>query len=238
MKIRNLQGIICLILFFLYANQALADELYNCIDQNGNAVLTGMPEDGMNCVKKEYLSPLEIADKKLQEKYKRVVDSYINSDEFKQKMQKVKEEQEVYDAKMSEYKSDEETKSATLKNEQNKYNQKRQFNPYKPTRSAMVQKEEEEVLQPYNTSSNRTGNTTFYSNGVTANQIGNTTFYSNGVTANQIGNTTFYSNGVTANQIGNSTFYSNGVTSNQIGDTTFYSNGKICNKVGNSVFCH
>lgn len=52
------------------------------------------------------------------------------------------------------------------------------------------------------------------------------------------GNTTQYSNGMTAQQYGNTTQYSNGVTSQQYGNTTQYSNGKTCTQYGNTVQCN
>jgi hypothetical protein len=52
------------------------------------------------------------------------------------------------------------------------------------------------------------------------------------------GNTTQYSNGVTANQYGNTTQFSNGVTATQYGNTTQYSNGKTCTTYGNTTTCN
>ena len=48
------QIILTLCVFFAFINSTYAGELYNCIDRDGNAIVTDSPQDGMkNCVLKD-----------------------------------------------------------------------------------------------------------------------------------------------------------------------------------------
>lgn len=46
--------VLTLCVFFAFITSTHAGELYNCIDRDGNAIVTDMPQDGMkNCVLKD-----------------------------------------------------------------------------------------------------------------------------------------------------------------------------------------
>ena len=48
------QIVLTLCVFFAFVTSAYAGKLYNCIDRDGNAVITDIPKDGMkNCVLKD-----------------------------------------------------------------------------------------------------------------------------------------------------------------------------------------
>ena len=53
------QIILTLCVFFAFIASAYAGKLYNCIDRDGNAIITDVPQDGMkNCVLKgSYIKP-------------------------------------------------------------------------------------------------------------------------------------------------------------------------------------
>jgi hypothetical protein len=59
------QIILALCVFFVFINSTYAGKLYKCIDRNGNAIITDIPQDGMkNCVLKDSYedpSPEELA---------------------------------------------------------------------------------------------------------------------------------------------------------------------------------
>ena len=60
--------ILTLCFFIIFINFANAGEIYNCIDRDGNKIITDRPQDGMKCALKETYrepSPGEIAEKKL-----------------------------------------------------------------------------------------------------------------------------------------------------------------------------
>jgi hypothetical protein len=49
------QIVLILCVFFAFITSTYAGELYNCIDRDGNAIITDTPQDGMkNCVLKNY----------------------------------------------------------------------------------------------------------------------------------------------------------------------------------------
>jgi hypothetical protein len=46
--------VLTLCIFFAFITSIYAEEIYNCIDRNGNAIITDIPQDGMeNCVLKD-----------------------------------------------------------------------------------------------------------------------------------------------------------------------------------------
>ena len=73
MKAKHLQSIICLLIFFLFANKSWAGELYICIDKSGNEIISDAPQDGMKCALKETFrdpSPRELAEREAMKKQK------------------------------------------------------------------------------------------------------------------------------------------------------------------------
>jgi hypothetical protein len=78
------QIVLTLCVFFAFITSAYAGKLYNCIDRDGNVIITDIPQDGMkNCVLKdsyEDLSPEELAIEKeraIAEKDKAIVKKKI-----------------------------------------------------------------------------------------------------------------------------------------------------------------
>lgn len=63
MKIKNTQSIICLIMLFLFANQAWAGNLYVCIDKDGKEILSSTTKKGMKCDLKESFKDLTTEEK-------------------------------------------------------------------------------------------------------------------------------------------------------------------------------
>ena len=49
MKIKNLEFILCLVIFLLFTHQTWAGELYICVDKNGNQTISSLPQEGMKC---------------------------------------------------------------------------------------------------------------------------------------------------------------------------------------------
>lgn len=62
MRIKYLQGIICLIVIFLFNVSAWPGALYLCIDKDGNEIISSLPKDGMTCQLKESFSKPSIAE--------------------------------------------------------------------------------------------------------------------------------------------------------------------------------
>jgi len=54
-------------IFFFFINSVNAGAIYNCIDRDGNIIITDTPQDGLKCALKETFresSPEELAEKK------------------------------------------------------------------------------------------------------------------------------------------------------------------------------
>jgi hypothetical protein len=89
---------------------AHADELYSCIDRDGNSIITSSPQDGMkNCVLKDSYedpAPYERAEKKYIKEQKSMTEKY--SEERNAREQEQKEISEKYTCKSNCY-SDQKT---------------------------------------------------------------------------------------------------------------------------------
>jgi glutaredoxin len=74
--------VLTLCFFIIFINFANAGEIYNCIDRDGNKIITDRPQDGMKCASKETYresSPGEIAEKEAMKKQKALEKKDINN---------------------------------------------------------------------------------------------------------------------------------------------------------------
>ena len=94
---------IAVCVFFAFTVSANAMELYSCIDQNGNKIVTSNPQDGMqNCVLKDSQEDVDPQETKEKPYYKgKSADREAKAEDYRRKRQKEECEKECYDAQQS-----------------------------------------------------------------------------------------------------------------------------------------